>query len=106
MQSRPRVPPRGAGLVLCGRFQQAAPPAPPGFASCRDDLIGRPFAAGLKRGALGLYCMIVPMKPLRLCLLALLCAAALPARRLPIQVYTVANGMPRNSARCMVPDPT
>src|ERR1017187_8109049 len=52
------------------------------------------------------YCMIVRIMPLRRCLLALLCAAAVPARRLPIQIYTVANGLPRNSARCMVPDPT
>jgi ligand-binding sensor domain-containing protein/signal transduction histidine kinase len=49
---------------------------------------------------------MIDQMPLRLCLLALLCAAAVPARRLPIQIYTVANGMPRNSARCMVPDPT
>lgn len=42
--------------------------------------------------------------PLRACLFVLFFAAALPAHRLPIKVYTTANGMPRNSARCLVPD--
>src|SRR5215813_5761292 len=42
---------------------------------------------------------------LRVCVLMLLCAAALPAVRLPIQVYTTAQGMPPNSTRCLVPDP-
>jgi signal transduction histidine kinase/ligand-binding sensor domain-containing protein len=41
----------------------------------------------------------------RLALLALAIVAAAGAKRLPIQVYSVANGMPSNSARCMVPDP-
>jgi signal transduction histidine kinase/ligand-binding sensor domain-containing protein len=30
--------------------------------------------------------------------------AALAAHRLPIKVYTTVNGMPRNSARCLMPD--
>ncbi len=34
----------------------------------------------------------------------LLFAAATAAQRLPIKIYTSASGMPRNSARCMVPD--
>ena len=40
------------------------------------------------------------------CLAALLAFAALPlpARHLPIQVYTSAQGLPRNSVTCMVPN--
>jgi ligand-binding sensor domain-containing protein/two-component sensor histidine kinase len=50
--------------------------------------------------------MIIRIVRLRLCLFVLLFISTLSARRLPIQVFTVANGMPRNSARCLVPDPT
>lgn len=42
--------------------------------------------------------------PVRACFLLLLFAPALAAHRLPIKVYTTANGLPRNSARCMAPD--
>jgi ligand-binding sensor domain-containing protein/signal transduction histidine kinase len=42
--------------------------------------------------------------PLRLCLVLTLVVASLPAYRLPIKVYTTAHGLPRNSARCIVPD--
>src|SRR5579871_5915479 len=45
----------------------------------------------------------------RRALLALAWLAIIPAaeaRRLPIQVYTTAQGMPRNTAMCMVPDPS
>jgi signal transduction histidine kinase/ligand-binding sensor domain-containing protein len=49
---------------------------------------------------------IVLTSLMRFCalLLGLFFAAIAPARRLPIKVFTTANGMPRNSARCMVPD--
>jgi ligand-binding sensor domain-containing protein len=42
---------------------------------------------------------------LLVCALTMLTAPELAARRLPIQVYTLAQGMPRNSAACLVPDP-
>ena len=42
--------------------------------------------------------------PLRLYVFVLFFAAAVPAHRLPVKVYTTANGLPRNSARCLVPD--
>lgn len=45
-------------------------------------------------------------KRLSACLFPLLFAFALGAHRLPIKVYTAANGMPRNSARCIAPDAT
>src|SRR5262249_24002924 len=42
--------------------------------------------------------------PLLFCLVFPLLAASLSAYRLPIKVYTTAHGLPRNSARCIVPD--
>src|SRR5215471_18451469 len=47
----------------------------------------------------------VASRALRLGLLAALAALPLAARRLPIRVYTTAQGLPRNSATCLVPDP-
>lgn len=41
---------------------------------------------------------------LRACFAVLLFALTLPGHRLPIKIYTTSNGMPRNSARCIVPD--
>jgi signal transduction histidine kinase/ligand-binding sensor domain-containing protein len=41
----------------------------------------------------------------RLAFSVLLAIAAAHARRLPIQVYSTAQGMPRNSTTCLVPDP-
>src|SRR5580704_15610282 len=41
----------------------------------------------------------------RLVLAVLLAATAAQARRLPIQVYSVAQGLPRNTSMCLVPDP-
>src|SRR5580700_3755724 len=38
-------------------------------------------------------------------LVTLLTAAAAEAHRLPIQVYSVAQGLPRNTSMCLVPDP-
>ncbi len=40
----------------------------------------------------------------RASLLLFVFGAALSAHRLPVKVYTSANGVPRNSARCLVPD--
>ena len=41
----------------------------------------------------------------RVLLVTLLTAAGAEARRLPIQVYSVAQGLPRNTSMCLVPDP-
>src|SRR5580704_19102929 len=41
----------------------------------------------------------------RLVLAVLLAATAAQARRLPIQVYSTAQGLPRNTSMCLVPDP-
>src|SRR3984957_609960 len=38
-------------------------------------------------------------------LLVMLLTAGAEARRLPIQVYSVAQGLPRNTSMCLVPDP-
>src|ERR1035438_2571352 len=46
-------------------------------------------------------------RALLLCMLAgAAIAPPLAAHRLPIQVYTTAQGLPRNSASCLVPDRT
>src|SRR5579871_1799316 len=45
-----------------------------------------------------------PHMAFRASLLLLVFGAALSAHRLPVKVYTSANGVPRNSARCLVPD--
>ncbi len=65
------------------------------------ELRGAQSAVAPIRGRLGLY---NPLMPPRVWVVLLLAAAALPAHRLPIKVYTTSNGMPRNSARCLAPD--
>jgi ligand-binding sensor domain-containing protein len=42
---------------------------------------------------------------IRRVLLVALVASGAEARRLPIQVYSIAQGMPRNTSLCLVPDP-
>jgi len=42
----------------------------------------------------------------RVLAVAMLAAAGAEARRLPIQVFSVAQGLPRNTSFCLVPDPT
>jgi ligand-binding sensor domain-containing protein len=41
----------------------------------------------------------------RVLLVTLMTVAGAQARRLPIQVYSVAQGLPRNTSMCLVPDP-
>ena len=54
----------------------------------------------MRRGAIFLFKLST-----RAAVLMALIIQHLPARHLPIQVYTAAQGLPRNSVGCMLPSP-
>jgi len=51
------------------------------------------------------FCICILSSPYRLVLVLALTAGTLPARRLPIQVFATAQGLPRNTVECLAPGP-